>query len=403
MANPSLSKISKNEMEPMYLEPATEIDDLYDHFQDRDTLFPSCRSIFGNRRHVSLMIGLCSIVVVAISFTSYIEQPSENGPSLDRSSSSSWPPPKVTLNDDLEIQTWKYLDIDRPRKLFRPEFESGVTYMQKIDLEIREEFPLNGKGVSSHTHMAIENSMSVSDTSGGGKKFDITLNRVAAIKQTIGLEMRYDSNESDNERSPLTAALDGLVGKSTTIETDNNYQIMRANHTLLPGNKESSENKISSGQFEQVNRMTKTLPKEPVQPGDEWDVQIKLEDSEEFDGKAQLVGYIEYNGVDCAVIRMNGAVNSSDTIKSLEGNSNDNESLQSINTMPLKDGKMTSVMYWDHEENIAQFTVIFMSKTITMNNPVSISLNLSDHEEEPLAFIDVPSQEHIEIYAGIKK
>merc|ERR1719491_188172 len=156
------------------------------------------------------------------------------------------------------------------------------------------------------------------------------------IKQTIGLEMRYDSDESDNEHNPLTATLDGLVGKSATIETDNNYQIMHAK-------KDTSDNINSPfGQFERVSRMTKILPKEPVQPGEEWDIQMHLEDSEEFDGKAQLVGYIEYNGADCAVIRMNGTVNSSGTIMSINEKFDDNEALKSINTMPIKDGKMTS-------------------------------------------------------------
>jgi len=400
MVSPSFSKISQNDKEAMDLAPpATGGDSIYADTHIRGTVFSTCRSRFRSAPYIVIAVtGFIMIMIAAISWSfipreTNTQQPHENAGFRPMS-------PQPVDWDVIQKQTWGNVDIDRPSKKFRAEFVSGGTYTQKSALEIKQVFPLNGKEHSSLSYMDVENTMFVSDSSnvvvGGGKQFDITLNHVAMTQKSMGIEVKYDSEKSDNESNLLSDEFGDLVGQTATINTDGNYQIIRTSSDT--GSQETEESSASSvtpsSQFELVSRMIKALPVESAKPGDEWDIQINLESFEEIDGHAQLLGYIQYDGADCALIIINGTV-AFDMSALVEGV---DAAASELGIMQMKDGKMSSVMYWDHQENLARFTEINLS--FTLQNPYDASTDFSDSKDGSIdpSFIDVPTFEYMQIY-----
>lgn len=220
MSSPSFSKVSQNDKEAMDLEPpVTDSDSIYAYYHIRGTVCSTCRSRFRSAPYIAISVtGLIVIMIAAISW-SFIphdeintQQPHENDGFRPMS-------PQPVDWDVIQKQTWGHVDLNRPSKKFRAEFVSGGTYTQKSALEIQQDFTLNGKEHNSHSYMDVENTMFVSDSSNGGgfKQFDITLNHVTMTQESMGIEVKYDSEESDNESNLLTDELGDLVGQTATV------------------------------------------------------------------------------------------------------------------------------------------------------------------------------------------
>lgn len=365
MVGPSFSSISQNDKEANHLAPPTDT-----HI--RGTVLSTCRSRFGSSQFIFVVAtSLIMISAAALSWSIFISHDDNSTQQSHDENNGLLPPtsPQPIDWDVIEKQTWGHVDTNRPSQKFRSEFVSGVTYELKTFLEIQQVSVINNREISSHSYMDVENSMSVS-----GTQFDITLNHVTMTQESMGIEVKYDSKESDNNKSNFLTDLDDLVGKNEIINTDDNYQIIRTSSD--PGSQETEQKSITpSSQFELVSRMINVLPEESVEPGDEWNIQIDLGGGiEMIDGQAKLLGYIQYDGTDCALIMLNGTV--------------------ALDVSTVTDGKMSSVMYWDHQENIARFTEIDLSMSVHIQNPHDASSDSSDSK----GFINVPTSEYMQIY-----
>lgn len=330
---------------------------------------------FGNKRYI---IG--GIVLFAVIGCAWIFSPTSGGSNDGTTVAGpmSWPPPEVQ-----EFDSFDDIDTNRERILLRNlnDIVTDKTILQKMEMQVDEEI----EGILMETVTKMENEMIATDLSEGIKKIDTTLTHYFSSIKTFSPdgelvnEFEYDSDNDDGEGIPGIDLIGKVIGHNLSIEVDENGNVIHAseNEELLKAfSGENGKTLSPDSQFEQMNRMTKMMPTDPVRPGDEWDFEMEME--QKFGGTAVLLGYKQYDNSDCAVINLKGVVNISKEQLDAMGNAMagfaDDDELKSqmgdvFDGMNIKNGAMSAIMYWDRQYNIARFQHATIQMDITMPDP----------------------------------
>jgi len=317
----------------------------------------------------------------------------------------SWPPPEVQDFNSLEN-----VDTNRGRILLRSsdDIVTGATILQKVEMQIEEEMnEVNMGKVNMNNLVQVESEMLATDLSEGGKMIDLTLTRYYSLMSAssngeVLQRIEYDSDEPNNNEDPAMEAILGMVGQTNTIEVDEAGNVVHAseNEDLLKAFSGENGKMLSAGdQFQQMNRMAEALPDSPVEPGDDWNFEMQME--EMYGGSAVLLGYLDYDNSDCAVIKLDGILDISsdqmDAIGNAIGDQVDDDEVKAqieniYGGMGVNNGSMSGIMYWDHKNNIPRFSHSTFQFDVTMNDPV-----------DPTKTITVPVSETAITYSSIKE
>jgi len=354
---------------------------------------------FGNMRYIIGGLLLLTMIVCV-----WVFNPTSTNKETAVARTMSWPPPEV--QDFVSLEN---LDRNRGRILLGSpdDLVTGATILQKVNLRTYEE--INEVNVNSVVN--VENKMLATDLSKGGKKIDVTLTRYYSLMSVssngeVLNRIEYDSNEPNNNEDPDMEAVAGIIGpmigQTNTIEVDEAGNVVHAseNEELLKAFSGENGKMLSAGdQFQQMNSMADVLPDGPVEPGDDWNFEMKME--EMYGGSAVLLGYMNYDNSDCAVIKLDGILEISsdqlDAIGNAVGDYADDDEVKSqleniYDGMDLSNGKMSVIMYWDHKYNIARFSHATFQFDLTMNDP-----------SDPMMKITVPVNETVTSYSSIKE
>ena len=157
-------------------------------------------------------------------------------------------------------------------------------------------------------------------------------------------------------------------------------------HSGMQQHEDQTTGLTASDQFESILRMMQVIPDYPVKAGDEWT--FEMDAGLLFKTKAQLLGYVDYDGNDCAVISMTGDFQGSldDTISVT-----DDEVMKVLSSTNIEEGTMTSVLFWDNEMSISRWSSIEMDYVISMPNPIDESQT-----------VVIPTSQKISTYTGSK-
>jgi hypothetical protein len=271
------------------------------------------------------------------------------------------------------------LDTSRGPEVLKFEWKTGTTYVQKMEMDQNSKISMGGQTMDQKMKMNMEVEMAVSKVPGSSnKKIESEYKRIAMNMNSMGAEMKYDSDSPDTATGPL-AAMGGMVGQKFTLIADESNHIvdvqgieeltkaMGAN----PMAAQMSKQFLDKKQLEQMMNtwMAKSFPAKAVKPGDTWPVDYTMDmpgmGSVSLKGTFTLAGYQDYNGHDCAVIDMEADISMALTGI---GDAEQAEVLKAM-AMKVKDGKMASRMYWDNDLNWMRGMDMTQTMSMSMKNP----------------------------------
>jgi len=306
----------------------------------------------------------------------------------------SWPPQEAEIENFNDLEG---IDTDRARILLRDAtnngIASGITIMQKVELHNTNSMHGPTGDILTDLEMRMDdNQIVATDTTNGRKRIELTVNHIAmAVSASMNgqklVDTHYDSDTDGAGLDSAYGALKEIIGHKTIIEIDEHGNaVQTSEHEALFDAMSSGDNAdtmqqfSSENQFDQINRMTKALPEDNlVEPGDKWDFEMQMDSA--FNGSAVLLGYKEYDTSDCAIIKFDGGINF------------DSDHLNEITQMmgaEIKDGKMSAILYWGHEKQLARFSKTMVTMTMSVSNPLDPSMN-----------IEIPNEEMIIVYSTI--
>lgn len=304
---------------------------------------------------------------------------------------SQWPPTTVTP----DMFDASHLDTERSDMILHNfDKQPGLgTYVSIIKIETESSFELSGMYFSSDTETKLEMEMSVeqNDDEDGYFTVDLNVTRLQMSGEQMGMSLDYDS-DSDENNPILAKGLEGVVGSEKNILVDQDFAIIQLDesecdlHSGMQQHEDQTTGLTASDQFESISRMMQAIPDYPVKAGDEWTFQMDA--GLLFETKAQLLGYVDYDGNDCAVISMTGDFQGSldDTISVT-----DDEVMNMLKSTNIEEGTMTSVLFWDNEMSISRWSSIEMDYVISMPNPI-----------DELQTLVIPTSQKISTYTGSK-
>lgn len=301
-----------------------------------------------------------------------------------------WPPTTVTT----DMFDSSHLDTERPAL----ELNSGHhmppgTYFSIIDMETKSSFELSGMDFSSDTDLKLDVQMSIeeNDDDNGYLSVEVMLTRLQMSGDQMGMSLNYDS-DSDENNPFLEKGLGDLVGTENIMLVDKDFKIVENDesecdlHSQMQQHDDQPTGLTASDQFESIFRMTQAVPDYSVKAGDEWTFEMDV--GIIFQTKAQLLGYVDYDGIDCAVISMTGEFQGS-----LEDALNvaDDEVNNILSSSNILGGTMTSVMFWDNETGLSRWSSVEMDYEINMPNPA-----------DELQRVVIPTHQKMSSYTGSK-
>ena len=157
-----------------------------------------------------------------------------------------------------------------------------------------------------------------------------------------------------------------MVGTTLDMVIDENGNIVEvANEGSEGGEKFDAmvraQSKIQS-HFSTLSRLLGSVTDQEVKSGDTWQTNLDV-DFGSVEGVSTLLGYIPFDGADCAVLYMNGTYHM-DLAKSLEAIGQSPDSVGSEYT----NAAATQAMYWDYEEELVRCSQFNSSAVIKMKN-----------------------------------
>ncbi|CAB9502499.1 expressed unknown protein [Seminavis robusta] len=273
--------------------------------------------------------------------------------------------------------------------------KSGYTYVDKFRTEATSTVTSMGTKVDTNIVMQIENEMAVKDVDGGGQQLAVNTTRMMTHMTTFGLNLSCDSDKSTNAAT-CKDVLD-MVGTTLTLITDDDGNIVEASGpgaqtaeqvgSLLHGS--SGEDKDSTHLKDQmlaISRVLKFVPGKAVKPGDTWMTNVDMGELGSLHGVSKLTGYRDFNGIDCAVVLMDGKLHMDvGKLSKTMGLPSDSFADDFV------DADMTQALFWDYDEDLALWSEANSSYVLRMKEPLSGSL------------LDIPARSTEYIMTSIKE
>lgn len=380
-----------------------------------------CNRVRGNKNYIIgaiFIVALVFIPLVTYKGGAGVPPPNNNNNSASNDGLNSaanlmsWPPPNVDVEDFDNVDG---INTNRERMLLRDDTtsngiaSSGITIRQKVDLKTDNNIHVPTGDIATDLDMEMDdNEIKVSNE---GKKIEVTVNHInMSMKSAMNgigiMDVHYDSNAGGADLDPSFAVLKELIGHTTTIELDDDGNVVRASeheelYKAMSNGQENADTMkqfSSENQFNQMSRMAKSLPQgELLAPGDDWDFNMQMDAA--FRGSAVLLGYKDYDNSDCAVVKLDGTIDfdpdQMDAISNaMTENVDDQDYGDQLNAImagtQIKDGKMSAILYWDHEHQLARFSKTVITMTMVMDNPL-----------EPSNKLEVPTEETMITYSSV--
>ncbi len=275
------------------------------------------------------------------------------------------------------------------------EWRPGKTYLQKMTMTQATKLDVGGgQQVEQTMDMAMDLSMKVRPLpEPGAKEVSASYDRIAMGMEVMGQKMRFDSADGVAAEGNPFAPMGALVGKEFTMILDADNQVtdikgleeMIAQSAGNPMAAQAMQQFLDKDQIAQIMNLSleQVLPKEPVRPGDSWDVAVPISlgplGTLTMIGTYRLDGFTDRNGHRCAVIGI-------DTNIDLNPGAGAGE----IPGMKIDQGFSKGVLYWD--------TALGWMRAMEMNQAISMSVKNPAGEGN----IVIPSVQRIVIEVDVR-
>ena len=272
------------------------------------------------------------------------------------------------------------LNVNHPPVTLKFQWVPGKTYLQKMSLDQSLVIPMGAAKVNQAMKMTAETVMKVTATGGaGGKEIEAKHERIRMEMEMGGQKMAYDSAKPEDQTSPF-AAVGGIVGKPFVLVVDekNHVQAVKGLDEMSKALGANPAAMKMMKQFQDKDAMdqlmntwiSQTLPNRPVKAGDQWpfDANMKLGEMGKFRmvGTYHFKGFAPCDGVDCAVLDMEGKM---DVALTAPGKDDAGNPLAAM--MPkFKDGVIKGRIYWDNDLGWMRGMEMQQKLSMSMKNPM---------------------------------
>lgn len=305
------------------------------------------------------------------------------------SGSGQWPPPEVNEEDYAQ----SVLNLDRKPVSFSLELKPETSFRQISKVTTTATMNLAGEGkYAEMMQMQYENEFSISPwqyfdgDNENGLSIEVIFNKIAVTtKDSVG-DATYYSSLNEGGDTDFDAVLQDMISIKATVDVNGEYEIV---------NEEDNENQLEEleqeysigtttglsaiSQVSQITSLKSFLPNSSTvvyKPGDSWDVEYDTDVS--FVGTGRLLGYVEYNGIECAVIQNDFKLNQG------ADNTLDVDDLDNI--VEIEEGSIKTIVFWDVLAKIPRY----VKYTIEMTTEI----DMDDQADDMI----VPMTETVELY-----
>lgn len=315
---------------------------------------------------------------------------------IDSVSKSQWPPTTVTA----DMLASPNIDTERAEMTFDNSHILPGAYMSSIDMETESILQMGGMDLASNINMKLEMEIDVDEVHDPSGYFtvDMLVTKLQMSGSQMGMPLDYDSDNDHNDPI-LDKELHGIVGSETKILVNDEFSIVETNdsecdlHSAIQNHDDQATGLTASDRFESISRMMQAIPDHPVRVGDKWTLEMNTDVV--FKTTAELLGFVDYDGDDCAVISMTGEFEGSleDAISSISTDDAmlDDTMMETLTETTIAEGEMNSMMLWDNKRGISRWSSIDSHYVITMPNPM---------DETDL--IVIPTSQKVITYTGLK-
>jgi len=253
--------------------------------------------------------------------------------------------------------------------------------------------------------MITESTMDVNiwyapDNEPEGFQLNVLFTHIAVTTEDSGGDVTYYNSLAENGDSDFDAVLETMIGEQVTVDVDLDYTI--ADEEDTENALEEMEQEYSLGTttglsaMDQVSQVTNLLSYLPaysgggssgqlVKPGSVWDVLFETDIV--FSGTAQLMGYINYNGFQCAVIK--------GSVKVDNGKGDSMIGDDAFGTMlEVESGGIETIIFWDAKFDLPRYAKTVITMKTDIENVDGVDGIQTDDKEE----IVLPMTETIEMY-----
>lgn len=284
--------------------------------------------------------------------------------------------------------------------------EPNKSYKQFTKMTTTSEYDFGSEDFVESLHMMIDGKLDVEEWVEHGKhegySIGITFDQVAVETEDSSGDSTYYNSLAENGDSDFDEVLETMVGEKVYVEVNDEYDLVDeedSENTL-----EELEQEYSYGtttglsaidQVIQLTNLMSFLPSDPSKdyfPGDSWE--FSMETDIYFEGRSTFEGYLNYNGIECAVI--NSVAKIDDDKENTIGDDG-----WDIEEIEIENGTIEATFYWDVKNNIPRFALTKIVMTTEVQSVIdedgegSTSLDETDDNN-----IELPMTEVLEMYVA---
>merc|ERR1712038_1260409 len=249
-------------------------------------------------------------------------------------------------------------------------------------------------------HMSIDGELDVQEWTYNdevkGLKIGVTFDQVAVETEDSNGDFTYYNSLAQNGDTDFDSVLQSMTGDTVTVDVGLDYEIEdeEDNSNSLSELEQEYSFGTTTGlsaidQITQITNLRAFLPESADKEyiaGDEWDITYATD--VEFQGRSTFVGWVKYNGYECAVITSWAYLDQEGDTTFGEGE--DDWELESV--LEIQNGNIDSTIFWDVNHNIPRFAKIQIEMT------TEIDEEIEDGEEEGLEdSMELPMTETLEM------
>lgn len=266
----------------------------------------------------------------------------------------------------------------RGAEVLKLEWQEGRTYLHKVESDWKSKIAIGEQELDMAMKTKMELEMKIGAiTDDENKEVILKYKRFAIDMSGSGTRNSWDSNDPGAGSGKLDSLGNMVARKFTMILNENNDIVEVTGTEEMVADLEKSE--LGSLMNEHLSRrhfewMTgawagRAFPEKPVKPGDSWPLDERMARDQlgflTFKGRFTLTGYQKYNGHECAVIELDGAIKKEHTETDADAQASYLKGLD----FEMKDGKIKGRLFFDPKARWWRGMEIEQGMTTFMKNP----------------------------------
>jgi len=244
---------------------------------------------------------------------------------------------------------------------------NGEVYDRKMKLKLVTEIPLGKSNFKKQFDMTMDAKETIEDLGQDSQTVENNFFHFTRTQDSVTNDKKSnlscDTTIARNEAEVACLDLYDMLGRKKYVVNGDGTIVL---HEKKEGEKSNSVADLGSKQLQQIVRLLKHIPSElAVKAGDVWDASADMGDRGKLSATGTLLGYVDYEGFDCAAIDIKGtlAMESEQVMATMGGTIA--SAIASQVSVP-DDATIHTIMYYDYKNGLLRWSSTTMSMVITV-------------------------------------